>query len=257
MLFSVSHHSKNKNQAGEIRCPYNQLGTILDFIKKNPNKRYVVSIPDDTTKVQIERGIKQIELLKDMAPNYTVQCSNVHQLRDLLNEGYNAFLKYSITDWELFAEMRDLKVSDIYIDGPLGFQMSAIKKGKGDIKIRVSPTVSPNAALVNRDICSFYIRPEDLKQYSDAIDIIDFKAPNQDVEDTLFSVYTRGTFSYDIADLINGLPQGLNNLIFKDEFASCRLNCGQKCKIPGHSCHYCDNYFTIIQQMHDLAKRQD
>ena len=34
MIFSLNYHSDNKKKAGEIRCPYNQLGTIIKFIKE-------------------------------------------------------------------------------------------------------------------------------------------------------------------------------------------------------------------------------
>lgn len=33
MIFSLNHHSDYKNNAGEIKCPFNQLGTIINFIK--------------------------------------------------------------------------------------------------------------------------------------------------------------------------------------------------------------------------------
>lgn len=55
MIFSVSHHSNKMKQAGEIRCPYNQLGTIIKFIKENPSKRYNIIIPDDLTQIQLKK----------------------------------------------------------------------------------------------------------------------------------------------------------------------------------------------------------
>lgn len=43
--------------------------------------------------------------------------------------------------------------------------------------IRVSPTISPNVSLSldSTNANSFFIRPEDLDKYNEAIDIIDFK----------------------------------------------------------------------------------
>lgn len=167
--------------------------------------------------------------------------------------GYNRYLRFPVTDWETFQELREAEVSDIYIDGPLGFQMDLLEKYKGDIKIRVSPTISPNASLsAERKPTSFFIRPEDLSLYS-AIDIIDFSQPSKDKEDTLFSIYTRGSFSYDINLLIDGLPSR-NNLLFKEEFGKTRLNCKQKCNIPGHHCHYCDTYFSVASRLNEFAQ---
>lgn len=254
MIFSASHHSNKMKQAGEIRCPYNQLGTIIKFIKENPSKRYNIIIPDDLTQIQLKKLAEQVDIVKTIAEDYTIQCGNILQLRDLKDMGYNRYLRFPVTDWETLEELREAEVSDLYIDGPLGFQMDAIAQIKGDIKIRVSPTISPNISIsANRKPSSFFIRPEDLSLYSHAIDIIDFKERDQDKEDTLFAIYNRGTFNYDINLLIDGLP-ARNNLLFGDNFAKKRLNCAQKCNIPGHQCHYCDTYFSVTLKMRELAK---
>lgn len=253
MIFSVNYHSSNIKMAGEIRCPYNQLGTIIKFLKENPNKRCNIIIPDELTQVQLTRLAEQVEIIKTIANDYTIQCGNIYQLNDLKDMGYNRYLRFPVTDWETFQELREAEVSDIYIDGPLGFQMDLLEKYKGDIKIRVSPTISPNASLsAERKPTSFFIRPEDLSLYS-AIDVIDFSQPSKDKEDTLFSIYTRGSFSYDINLLIDGLPSR-NNLLFKEEFGKTRLNCKQKCNIPGHHCHYCDTYFSVASRLNEFAQ---
>lgn len=49
MKFSLNYRSKHKQEADEIRCPINQLGTIFPFIKDNPNKRYNIIIADDSS----------------------------------------------------------------------------------------------------------------------------------------------------------------------------------------------------------------
>lgn len=219
-------------------------------MKKYSNKRYLIVVPNNA---DVDKAIKQIDLVKTIVSDYTIQCEDIQQLKQFLNKKYHAFLKYPVSDWETFYYLRELEVSDIYIDGQLGFQIKKLGEGKGNIKIRVSPTISPNASIATRKpISSFYIRPEDLSLYKDVIDVIDFKVQTQDLEDTLFSIYKRGSFIYNIDALIKDLPQGINNLLFKEEFAKHRLNCGQKCKIPGYSCHHCETYFNITQQLNNL-----
>lgn len=255
MIFSVSHHSRNKSKAQEIRCPYNQLGTIFDFIKNNPDKRYNILIPDVLTDTEMKKVIEQVGFVKEVAQDYTLECGHLLQLHGFLSAGYNAYLRFPVTDWETYSSLRDLEVSDIYIDGPLGFEVKKIAESKGNTRIRVSPTVSPNGGMTktSKQPTSFFIRPEDLHLYNDMVDIIDFKQPKQEKEDALFDIYNRGTFNFNIDQLIEPLPAEINNLMFKSEFAKARLNCGQKCKIPGRSCHLCENYFTIIGQLKNLA----
>lgn len=52
MIFSVNYHSQYKQEAQEIRCPINQLGTIFTFIKDNPNKRYNITMKNSSFSVK-------------------------------------------------------------------------------------------------------------------------------------------------------------------------------------------------------------
>lgn len=255
MIFSVSHHSGYKKDAGEIRCPYNQLGLIFEFIKDNPNKRYNIIIGNGATQQEINRIIEQVDYVKEVAEDYTIECGSLVMLQDLLSRGYNAYLKFPVIDWETFSDLISIGVTDIYIDGPIGFNIDSIKRGKGNVKIRVSPTISPNTGIAGRQPNSFFIRPEDLSLYEDAIDVIDFHEVDINKEDSLYSIYNRGTFNYDINYLISGLPQ-VNNLLIAKDFAQSRLNCRQACKIPGRSCHICSNNFLIVEKSLELAQKE-
>lgn len=248
MLFSVTYKSTHKQEADEIRCPVNQLGLIFDFIKDNPNKRYNIKIFSHEDEFQ--KALEQIDIVKAITDNYTVQCENIIHLRRLLKEGYNAYLRFSVADWETFTNLRNLGVSDIYIDGPLGFQHDAIRDGKLNTKIRVSPTISPNSALsLSTNADTFFIRPEDLSLYEEMIDIIDFNETPQEKEDTLFDIYKRGTFNFDLKELIQALNISVPNLFIVPEFAKTRLNCKQKCKVPGRICHSCDTQFILTKKV--------
>lgn len=121
------------------------------------------------------------------------------KMRTLITEGYNAYITFPATEWETFINLKDNGVSDIYIDGPLGFQTDLLQKKKVSTLIRVSPSRSLNAELSkSNNATSFFIRPEDLNLYESTIDIIDFNEPNQEKEDTLFKIYKRGTFDFDL-----------------------------------------------------------
>ena len=255
MLYSVNYLSKRKEEADEIRCPYNQLGQIFTFIKDNPNKRFLISIPSDIAPERLTKAKEQIEFVKDITDNYVVQCSTIPHYNELREGSYKAFLRYPVSDWETFQQLKKLGVSDIYIDGALGFQVKELKKGKEDINIRCSPTISPNLIISSpRDPSSFFIRPEDLVFYDDIIDIIDFHVNNQTQEDALFSIYKQEIFLFDINKLIKGLPAGVNNQLIKSDFAKTRLNCGQKCQMPSRTCRYCNSTFSIINHIQDYSK---
>lgn len=254
MLFSVNYKSKHKQETDEIRCPINQLGLIFDFIKANPDKRYNVIIDDST---DIKKLVEQVEFVKGVASDYTIECSQITTAKSLIDEGYNAYLRFPVVDWETVHGLISLGVSDIYIDGPLGFQCDALSKIANPPIIRVSPTVSPNAAI-NEDtnVNSFFIRPEDIPVYDDCLTeqvMIDFHVSNQDKEDALFDIYKRGTFNFNLRQLVESLQIDAPNFFIPQAFAQNRLNCGQKCKIPGRGCHLCDKTLALanrITQIH-------
>lgn len=173
----------------------------------------------------------------------------------MLDKGYPAYLKYPATDWETFMELKKLGVRDLVIDGPLCYQMDKISKGKENMNIRVNPIFSINSALTQGLPQDFFIRPEDLSYYS-AIDYLDFNiTTNKDKEDALFSIYSKQQFNYSLENLFPNIPYDINNSFFKSDFAEQRANCGQKCKVPGGSCHFCNRYFALIKHSIDLIEK--
>lgn len=245
MNYCVSYKSSHKQEADEIKVPVNQLGILWSFIKDNLQKRYCILFNEVDSK-----GLEQLAILKEGKINYVCAAARYDALFTLFDRGEPAYLTTPITDWESFNILKNLGVTDIYIDGPLGFQMEAIKRGKGDIKIRVSPSVSPNTSpAANSAINNFFIRPEDISLYSDAIDVIDFNIFENEKEDTLFKIYKSGSSNLPLEVLITGYKGTVLNSLLSDQFAVSRYNCGQKCQIPGYSCHICEKEELLSQNI--------
>lgn len=124
--------------------------------------------------------------------------------------------------------MLNLGVSDIQIDGPLGFQLNNLikLKQKHPVKIRVQPTISASASLNAPAAIHFFIRPEDLSLYEPAIDILDLRQPDPEVENTIFSIYSNREFIGNIDKIIKNVPKDTFNPALVSSFAENRLNCG-------------------------------
>lgn len=195
---------------------------------------------------QEERLTQQVDILRELEVDYVIQCASIKKLVELQKAGYHVYLPFPVTDWETYQGLREREVSDVLIDGPLGFQWKKLADSKGDIKLRVVPHTSPNSAVSASTVSKFFIRPEDLQTYS-ALDIVELSSSSIGREDALFSIYHRGSFDFNLGELVEDFPYEVNNRYVKSDFAQQRLNCGQRCKIPGHSCHYCDNYFRAIK----------
>lgn len=244
MLFSVNQNSNYKDQADEIRCEVNQLGSIYEYAKEHQEKRYMIEVEEYLT----DTLMRQLELFIPIVQDYTISCSMYITVHDLLNQGYKAYYAHPVSDWETYNHLRELEVSDILLSGSLAFSMNEIKRSKGSIKIRIDPNMA-HLYFAKRKVQSFYIRPEDLYRYDYAVDIAEFR------DDTSFTIYKRGTFVHDISSLIPGLPQ-VNNALLDSCFGQSRVVCQQKCQTPGHVCHVCDRYFSIANKTMELIKEK-
>ena len=118
MIFSVNYHSQYKQEAQEIRCPINQLGTIFTFIKDNPNKRYNIIMKNNSFSAK-ERQTDFICLCQEVAwmlCNYT-HCQIAYAVHGNTDNLHTHFILNSVS----------------YLDGHklhLGWQDTAYLKGK-------------------------------------------------------------------------------------------------------------------------------
>ena len=238
MLYSATNQKLNPD---EIRIASNQLGRIIEYLKTNPTTRVVVQYnPKDSIEI-LENELSKLSLV---TTNYTVSTKVFLQLKDFLHRGIPTYLDFPVTDWETFSNLVDIGVTDILIDGPLGFDMELINRRKENAKIRVRPQSSVNASLSFDDNeNSFFIRPEDIDTYEPFIDIIEIFCDNKEQEEVVYNIYKRKTFNSDLSLLIKQLNRFVPNSYIMPEFVTHRLNCGQICKkIPGR-CQICKNVF--------------
>ena len=254
MLFSIDYRSSLKQEADEIRCPYNQLGLEFKFMQEHPEKRYIVLVHEELTDERFEKAVEQVECVKEVTANYSIECDNLTIFKKFKDLGYNCYLSFPVADWETFQELKTLGVTDIYIDGSLGFQVDRLKKAKDNICLRTAPHISPNHLDEAPAANFFFIRPENLELYEGVFDITFFigELPR---EEALFNIYKRGSFSYGLERVIPQLNQEVPNPFLRPEFGEHRLNCGQKCKIPGYVCHLCNTEVhltsTVVNYFND------
>ncbi|MCM1324775.1 MAG: hypothetical protein NC218_11705 [Acetobacter sp.] len=149
-------------------------------------------------------------------------------------------------------------VSDILIDGPLGFQMDAINSKKENVLIRVRPQESPNAAICLGDNeNSFFIRPEDVDTYAPYVDILEIFSDNKEQEEVIYNIYKRKYFKNDLSILVKQLKVSVPNPFIKTDFAEKRLNCGQACKgARSSSCRRCQRNFYLTNLVVNYFKAE-
>lgn len=258
MKYSISYNTdiKLREKADEIRVPLNKLGYLYDFIKAHPNKRYVI-ILDNIMNIDAHSE-KQINYVKAVVGNnYSIECNQIAQMHQIADLGYNFYYKFGVADWESFGNLMEIGVTDIFIDGPLGFDINTLSliKEKHDINVRVRPNISSNAAFARNKATvpanSFFIRPEDLSLYEKAIDILVFDKETSPLkEEMMFNIYHRGYYDSNISDIIHEIYPNINNQTVHPNFAQNRTNCRQKCK-SGSRCSLCISSFDVANKLYN------
>lgn len=261
-MLSLDYRIRNKReQADEIRVPANMIGALFDFMKAHSNIRYNIQFDKETT-IEDQKIKDQLEFVRQF--DYTICTGNILELRRLLEASYNAYFAYAATDWEMFDKLLQCGVSDVTIDGPLGFCENDIKdrvrfhEQHKPIYIRANPVVSLSALFLDKPAddgaSSFFIRPEDSDKYG-YISFFEFPCDTLEKEETLFNIYQRQYFDYNLSLLIEQLTYEAPNKMIPPNFAEGRLNCKQRCKQRLSSCHHCfQNLFTANQLQYNFER---
>ncbi len=228
----------------EVRCESNQLGRTIEYLQQNPSTRVNIHW---NQKDSIDVLKQQIAILSKVTTNYTVSCDRFAQLQECLHSSIPSYFNFPVTDWETFMSLVEWGVSDIKIDGPLGFQMNAINSKKGSTLIRVRPHESPNAAIcIGDNENTFFIRPEDVDTYAPYIDILEIFSDNKEQEEVIYNIYKRKHFNNDLSILVKQLKVQVPNPFIRTDFAEKRLNCGQACKgARSSTCRRCQHNIDL------------
>lgn len=192
--------------------------------------------------------VEQINYVREVGCDYTVGCSSYITAHNLTDNGYNAYLNSPITDWETFQELLKIKVSDIYIAGPLGFECDMLVIAKRKYNITIRATAFDLASLQANN---FYILPGHTKAYEGAIDILEIDSGFLNYYQNNFYPGHIRDFSapHDYADVLVGL--------IDSKFSENRSECGQRCMEPSGFCHYCESELGVARHYTKMAEQED
>ena len=230
--------------------------TLFKFLDTYKDKRINFRVLD---KIDITEtlGVNFIKDLQKEYPNVYIQFPQyTKEIMNIIkeNEIKNYFFSTYVNNIDMFYCLVNSGVSDIYIVEALGFELDKISKvtKEKNISIRVFPNIAQSLVEDIPDLKKFFIRPEDIQDYKDFIDVCEFFYEDSKCLN-YFDIYKNKQEWYgDLSEIINGLNIKLDSRYMLPRFGELRSRCGKKC-FKGGDCHICELIEETAQSMEEAG----
>lgn len=248
MNYCITYSKENKNainQVEELLIQYNESKDFLECLLQYPEKRIIIAFDNIPLNKEILKNIikinqenKKIQIALRLSQN-----SEKDLIDEILKNKINFFINYYAYNLDIFLGLAEMGVSDIYITEDLGFNLENVKKIaiEKNIKIRAFPNIAQSAWTRIEDYKKFFIRPDDVKFYSQYIDVLEIITVN---ENTVLDIY-KGlkTWNGKLNEIIIGIQSDIDNRTIIPNFASFRYSCKKKCN--ENRCEICKHIFEL------------
>ena len=227
------------DKADEIKVIWEKRDIIPEIFEQYPKEKMVVLeclenelSEEEWEKLRLYNGLSR-GMLK-------ICCSNWRLFKD---SGIPFYVGYPVYDLYTAEGLARAGATEIRAGGPLIFDLKGLRKclASTGTKIRVVPNVAYIDGLPRTDgVLGGWIRPEDLPNYEEYIDIIEFDdVDNKAKEQVLYRLYIEEhEWLGELRDLVTNLNYpGLNRMI-PQSMSVLRVNCKQEC-MRGSSCKMC------------------
>ena len=250
--------SEYLDQADEIYIPIQNSGLIYDIIKDYPNADLILQ-----TSVNESANWQEIVAINEQSNNrLIICCGDYATLLQAKTYSIKHFYEYPISTYYELNSVKDLDVCYLRLSEPLFFDLDRVSKY--GIPIRAIPNIAYKDYLPHENgIHGTWIRPEDVDDYEQYIDILEFDVSilsnPREKEEVLFKVYKDKYWPNDLNILITNLNYSCDNkYVSKDRLIPTRFNCRQNCEMTGH-CHLCEHaldFGKVVHKYHENLKEE-
>lgn len=242
-------------KADEIRVDFRDIESIPDVYHRY--KKQIIFFPALNGEEYDWKKLMNFDNLCEH--NLIISCPTVNELIMAKEYGLRVMLATEAhCAWDLRA-MIDLGCEYAYVGTPLFFDLPSV--ADLPIALRAIPTVSYNHRLPHTSgVCGQWIRPEDVEDYEDYIDVLEFEFCEVQREQTLFKVYAEDQqWSTRLDILVEDLGSPALNRLINPQLVNARLTCRQRCQADG-MCHMCETAMKIasaefVEQLHKVERK--
>ena len=236
MRFSLSSRQNKEYlaQADEVRVEARDIKALVEILMEEcPTQDVVLYLPREFDK----------EFLNDcykMANGRLKFCLSVPMMnlaKICHDMGWAYYFDTPIHTYEDLRSCKAMGVTEVKLGAPLAFELDKVKAI--GIPIRAVPNVANQGDFIKTDgVCGQWIRPENIPQYEEYIDIIEFDKVDLRQEQALFRIYKRQSWMGELGLIIQDLNHTGSNYLIDPSYTERRMNCGQVCESRG-TCHIC------------------
>ena len=256
-MISSRHPLTLLQKATERKVDYKDIERLKDFISDDWTCQAQINIYVPRNQ-EIEWEI--FKMYKGIL-NIIFAVENSELIRICHQNEYKCYWSYPASSyWELRG-LLDLGVDEVLLDAPLYFDLPKVKRLCGKkVELRIQVNQCFNNYMDRRNgICGTYVRPEDVEQYAEYIEHMEFITDDLIKEKTLYQIYTEQKhWPGNLNLLLTNLKISVDNRGFEvlptdfdgvKNFANRRIRCGHKCQSNPYSCHYCEQTFNLIRSI--------
>lgn len=242
-------HQKYLKDVDQLKILYRAADrTLEDFLEANKDKSIVIDVTDSFEELDAQ-------LLKGLYEKY----SNFRLIADYFNEEcldrikvHNLpffFCNYVKTIDELHGLMAH-NPTDMYITEELGFHLDKVSKILHDngIKVRVFPNICQSSFSETESIKTFFIRPEDIEDYSEYVDIFELVS-DEARQLIVYKIYKQEKWYGPVSEIIPSFKGTLDSRFILSNFGAVRAKCGKRCFYAPNSCNICERYTQLANSL--------
>lgn len=162
------------------------------------------------------------------------------------------YFGYVATNFDHLHHLCQNGACEVYLGEDICFDLVRARRVCDDYKVRIRtfPNVAQSSVRTGPDHKKFFIRPEDIEEYSDVIDVIEFWG-DLNKQAIFHRIYKRGRWFGELKEIIADLNIEFDSRCIVPVFANVRKTCGRKC-MKGDSCRVCDSILSISRKLGDM-----
>lgn len=227
--------AKYLKYADEIKVGFRDRRALPDMFEKYPEKDFILELYSNS---EIDwNDIKEYNILSQ---GHLILCiANREQMNMCKEIDAKFYFGYPISSFYDLRAAVACGVCYVRLDAPIFFQLDKVKEL--GVPVRAVPNVAYLDFIPREDgVCGTWIRPEDLDDYAEYIEVIEFEDCDNRKEQALYRIYIeQKAWPGELNDIISNLNyNGTNRMIPPHTFGIKRAVCGQRCQETGR-CKIC------------------